>query len=62
MNRKRDGLFEKKPGSGVWWIRFHDGVGMLHTYEVGEKTRAESILKALRRKMRVLGLLQEGPR
>jgi len=38
--RKVRGVFEKEPGSGVWWIRFIDAEGALRRESVGSKSAA----------------------
>lgn len=39
-SRKHRGVFEKVPGSGVWWIRFIDAEGALRREKVGSKSAA----------------------
>jgi integrase len=34
------GVFEKEPGSGVWWVRFIDAEGALRREKVGSKSAA----------------------
>jgi integrase len=38
--KKVRGVFEKVPGSGVWWIRFIDAEGALRREKVGSKSAA----------------------
>jgi integrase len=38
------GLFEKVPGSGIWWIRFVDSQGKLHREKAGRKSDAVTLL------------------
>ncbi|MGA3316414.1 MAG: site-specific integrase [Candidatus Korobacteraceae bacterium] len=40
MTRKTRGIFEKVPGSGVWWIRFADSTGRIRREKVGNKAAA----------------------
>ena len=44
MNDKKErnphGVFEKPPGSGIWWIRYCDQNGKLHREKVGRKSWA----------------------
>ena len=39
-SKKVRGVFEKVPGTGVWWIRFVDAEGMLRREKVGSKSAA----------------------
>jgi hypothetical protein len=47
------GLWEREPGSGVWWIRFRDSDGKLHREKVGRKSDAEALLNKRRNERRV---------
>ncbi len=47
------GLWEREPGSGVWWIRFRDSDGKLHREKVGRKSDAEALLDKRRNERRV---------
>jgi integrase len=38
---KQRGLFEKEPGSGIWWIRYFDAEGKKHCEKVGRWTAAK---------------------
>jgi integrase len=38
--KKEKGIFEKVPGSGVWWIRYADGNSRIHRECVGMKSTA----------------------
>lgn len=38
------GLWERVPGSGVWWIRYRDTDGKLRREIVGRKSDAEALL------------------
>lgn len=57
MARKHEvkvrGVWEREPGSGVWWIRFRDTDGKLHREKVGRKSDAESLLNKRRNERRV---------
>ena len=35
MPKKQRGVFERPPGSGTWWIRYHDADGREHREKVG---------------------------
>lgn len=39
---KQRGIFEKLPGSGVWWIRYADQFGRIHREKIGPKKLAIS--------------------
>jgi hypothetical protein len=47
------GLWEREPGSGVWWIRYRDADGKLHREKVGRKSDAEALLNKRRNDRRV---------
>jgi integrase len=42
------GVYEKVPGSGVWWIRWTDKEGKLHREKVGRKGDAKTLVDARR--------------
>lgn len=44
------GLWERNPGSGVWWIRYRDADGRLRRKKIGRKRAAEDALNAARNK------------
>lgn len=44
------GLWERDPGSGVWWIRYRDSEGKLRRKKVGGKKAAEMALNTARSK------------
>ena len=37
---KQRGVFEKKVGSGIWWIQYFDSEGLRHREKVGRKSAA----------------------
>jgi hypothetical protein len=41
--RSTRGVFEKVPGSGVWWIHFYDSEGRRHREKVGRKSDAQRL-------------------
>ncbi len=45
MMTKQRGLFEKVPGSGVWWIRWHDAEGRRHREKAGTKSAAITLYR-----------------
>lgn len=49
------GLFEKVPGSGVWWIRWTDSQGKLHREKAGRRSDAQMLIA----KRRTATLLQQ---
>ncbi len=57
MARKEEvkvrGVWEREPGSGVWWIRYRDTDGKLHREKVGRKSDAEALLNKRRNERRV---------
>jgi hypothetical protein len=59
MNRKWEGLFEKTSGSGFWWVRCRDHLGVIRVLPVGEKTIAGAVLKAWQLKERALRLPED---
>ena len=42
--KKQRGIFEKSPGSGVWWVRFVDGGGQYRREKVGAYSLAVKLL------------------
>ena len=49
---KQRGVFEKEPGSEIWWIRFADGSGRIRKEKAGTKSAAINLYQ--RRKTEVL--------
>ena len=43
VKRTARGVFEKEPGSGVWWVRYADENGRLHREKVGPKGLARKV-------------------
>ena len=39
------GVYEKEPGSNVWWIRYHDAYGRLRREKVGLRTAAINLYR-----------------
>jgi integrase len=52
QTRKQRGLFEKMPGSGVWWIRYADADGRIRREKVGNRGAALKLYR--KRKTQVL--------
>src|SRR4029077_6524494 len=50
--KKQRGVFEKLPGSGVWWVRFADSSGRIRREKVGSKSAAIKLYQ--KRKTQVL--------
>jgi integrase len=48
------GLWEREPGSGIWWIRYRDADGKLRREKVGSRSAAKALLDK-RRVARRLG-------
>jgi integrase len=42
------GIFEKVPGSGVWWVRWHDSQGRRHREKIGPKSLAVKLYQKRR--------------
>ena len=40
---RQRGIFEKMPGSGVWWIRYADATGRIRREKAGTKSAAISL-------------------
>lgn len=40
---KERGLFEKPPGSGIWWVRWYDEHGKVHREKAGRRDTAKKI-------------------
>jgi integrase len=38
------GVYERNPGSGVWWIRWTDAHGRLHREKAGRRTDAQTLI------------------
>ena len=38
------GIFERKPGSGIWWIRWTDAKGRLHRETAGRRSDAQTLI------------------
>jgi len=52
MARNQRGIFEKVPGSGVWWIRYADATGRIRREKIGLKQAAITLYR--KRKTEVL--------
>ena len=46
------GIFEKEPGSGVWWVRYTDANGQLHREKVGPKNLAKEVYRKRKTQIR----------
>lgn len=47
-NVKTRGVFEKVPGSNVWWIQFLDAAGRRRREKVGSKSAAKRLVERRR--------------
>jgi integrase len=56
------GIWERVPGSGVWWVRWRDGDGRLHREKAGSKSIAISLLNKRREGRRIGAKLPENLR
>ena len=45
IEKKERGIFEKEPGSGIWWIRYSDADGREHREKVGRRGDALKLYK-----------------
>jgi len=52
MPRKQRGIYEKAPGSGIWWIRYSDSMGRIRREKAGLKQTATTLYR--KRKTEVL--------
>jgi hypothetical protein len=52
----REGVFEKIPGSGIWWAHCRDHKGRIRSRKAGSKAVAQAVLKAWRLRERALKL------
>src|SRR5216684_3933743 len=43
--RKERGVFEKLPGSGIWWIRYADSMGRIRREKAGTKSSALTLYR-----------------
>jgi hypothetical protein len=59
--KKHRGVFEKDPGSGVWWIQYFDAEGRRHREKIGSKGAAIKLVE-LRRTQRLEGRKLPKPR
>jgi len=59
--KKLRGVFEKDPGSGVWWIQYFDSKGKRHREKIGTRSNAQSLVE-LRRTQRLEGRKLPKPR
>jgi len=50
--RAQRGIFEKLPGSGVWWIRYADATGRIRREKAGTRSNADDLYR--KRKTEVL--------
>jgi site-specific recombinase XerD len=66
MARKRDvkvrGVWEREPGSDVWWIRYRDKSGKLHREKAGRKSDAIALLNKRRNEIRIGAKLPDNRR
>ena len=46
------GLFERPNGSGIWWIRYHDGDGHEHREKIGAKGLARRVYEKRKTEIR----------
>ena len=58
---KTKGVWEKVPGSGIWWIRYREN-GVLHREKVGRKSDALALYQRRKNEIRVGTKLSENMR
>ena len=58
---KTTGVWEKVPGSGIWWIRYREN-GVLHREKVGRKSDALALYQRRKNEIRVGTKLSENMR
>lgn len=56
------GVWEREPGSGVWWVRYRDKAGKLHREKAGRKSDAIALLNKRRNEIRVGAKLPDNQR
>src|SRR5215469_1022184 len=61
LEKKYRGVFEKVPGSGVWWIQYFDLDGKRHREKAGSLSTAKKLVE-LRRTQRLEGRKLPKPR
>src|SRR6266571_2179967 len=59
--KKKRGVFEKEPGSGVWWIQYFDAEGRRHREKAGTRGTAIKLVE-LRRTQKLEGRKMPKPR
>lgn len=50
--KKHRGVFEKEPGSGIWWVRYFDASGRKHREKVGRKSDAINLYQQRKSEIR----------
>ena len=56
------GVWEREPGSGVWWVRYRDKSGKLHREKAGRKSDAIALLNKRRNEIRIGAKLPDNRR
>jgi integrase len=56
------GMWEREPGSGVWWARYRDKSGKLHREKAGRKSDAIALLNKRRNEIRIGAKLSDNHR
>jgi hypothetical protein len=57
--RRERGVFEKEPGSGIWWVRYADGNGKIRREKVGPKGLALRLYQKRKVQVREQGFFPE---
>lgn len=56
---KHRGVYEKNPGSGIWWIRWQDERGKIRRKKVGKKSHAKAAVEQMRARVRLGAIAPE---
>lgn len=56
---KDRGLFQRPPGSGIWWIRWADSQGKEHREKIGQKAAAKAVYERRKTEVRLNKKLPE---
>jgi site-specific recombinase XerD len=52
MTRKQRGIYEREPGSGIWWIRYADANSRLRREKVGNRSAATQLYQKRKTQVR----------
>src|ERR1700691_1320041 len=57
--KKHRGVYEKEPGSGIWWVRYTDDEGKIRREKVGRKSDAIALYQQRKSEVRAGAKLPE---